>query len=64
MDPRPDEEPRDPLAPPVGFLARRREKVRAELERNRRGEYKVPTWVLTTVLIVIVAAFAALLIWG
>jgi hypothetical protein len=38
--------------------------VRAELERNRRGEYRVPTWVLTTLLIVIVAAFAALLIWG
>jgi hypothetical protein len=49
---------------PPGWLARRREKVVAEIERNRRGEYKIPTWVLTTLLVVIVLTFAALLIWG
>jgi hypothetical protein len=49
---------------PPGWLARRREKVVAEIERNRRGEFKVPTWVLTTLLVVIVLAFAALLLWG
>jgi hypothetical protein len=36
---------------------RRKERIRDEIERNRAGEYKIPTWVLTTILVVIVAAF-------
>ncbi|MCP2328493.1 hypothetical protein HDA40_007000 [Hamadaea flava] len=36
---------------------RRKAKIRAEIERNRRGEYKVPTWVLLAVLIAIVVGF-------
>lgn len=55
----------DPVRqPPRGWLERRREKVRAEIERNRRGEYKVPTWVLTTILVGFVAVWAAVIIFA
>lgn len=40
---------------------RRREKIREEIERNRRGEYRVPTWVLAALLVAIVAAWAAMI---
>ncbi len=33
----------------------------AEIQRNRRGEYKVPTWVLAAILVAFVAAWAALI---
>jgi hypothetical protein len=42
---------------------RRQEKIREEIARNRRGEYKVPTWVLAAILVLIVGGFAALLIF-
>lgn len=50
-------------APPAAqtWLQRRREKVRAEIERNRRGDHKVPTWVLTAILVGFVAAWAAVI---
>jgi hypothetical protein len=44
-------------------LERRRDKIVAEIERNRRGEYKVPTWVLAAVLLAIIAGWAALVIF-
>jgi hypothetical protein len=40
---------------------RRREKIRDEIERNRRGEYTVPTWVLAAALVALVAAWAAMI---
>ncbi|MEV7328234.1 hypothetical protein [Micromonospora sp. NPDC093244] len=43
------------------FLERRREKIRAEIERNRRGEYTVPTWVLALALVLIVGGWLALI---
>jgi hypothetical protein len=43
---------------------RRRDKVIAEIQRNRRGEYKVPTWVLAAILVAIVAAWAAVIIFA
>ncbi|MFG1952943.1 hypothetical protein [Micromonospora sp. NPDC048830] len=43
------------------WVERRREKIRAEVERNRRGEYTVPTWVLAVALVVIVGAWLALI---
>ena len=46
----------------AGWWQRRRDKVVAEIERNRRGEYAVPTWVLAAILIAIVAAWAAVII--
>ncbi len=48
----------------LGWLQRRREKMVAEVQRNRRGDYTVPTWVLLVALFVIVAAWAALIIFG
>jgi hypothetical protein len=44
----------------ANFMQRRRDKIVAEIQANRRGEYTVPTWVLTTILLAIIAAFAAL----
>lgn len=46
------------------WLDRRREKIAEEIARNRRGEYKVPTWVLAVILVVVVAAWVTLIILG
>ncbi|WP_422740118.1 hypothetical protein ACN263_13360 [Micromonospora sp. WMMD729] len=43
------------------WVERRREKIRAEIERNRRGEYTVPTWVLAVALVLIVGGWLALI---
>jgi hypothetical protein len=43
-----------------GWLQHRKAKVRAEIERNRRGEYRVPTWVLTLSLVVLVVGLVLL----
>ncbi|WP_405107696.1 hypothetical protein OG559_24785 [Micromonospora sp. NBC_01405] len=45
----------------LNWVERRREKIRAEVERNRRGDYKVPTWVLAVALAVIVGGWLALI---
>ncbi|SCL36067.1 hypothetical protein GA0070616_5390 [Micromonospora nigra] len=55
-------EPRDRGSERQNWVERRREKIRAEIERNRRGEYTVPTWVLALALALIVGAWAALII--
>lgn len=47
-----------------GVVARRREKIRAEIERNRRGEYLVPTWVLVVALAVVLAGWTAVVVLG
>ncbi|GIJ32770.1 hypothetical protein ACN26Z_18170 [Verrucosispora sp. WMMD703] len=57
-------EPPSPGAQRQGWLERRRDKIRAEIERNRRGEYTVPTWVLAVALALIVGAWAALIIFA
>lgn len=41
---------------------RRREKIRAEIERNRRGDHKVPTWVLGLILAVVVVGWVLLIV--
>lgn len=61
-----DEKPRErpdltPADVRMNFLQRRREKIVEEIQRNRRGEYTVPTWVLTAILIAIIVGFVALL---
>ncbi|MDG4781321.1 hypothetical protein O7614_16855 [Micromonospora sp. WMMD961] len=43
------------------WIERRREKIRAEVDRNRRGEYTVPTWVLALALALIVGGWLALI---
>ncbi len=47
-----------------GWLQNRREKAIAEIQRNRRGEYTVPTWVLTGALVAILAAWAAIIVFA
>jgi hypothetical protein len=44
------------------WLDRRRRKIREEIERNRRGEYKVPTWVLALLLVTLVTAWILLIV--
>ena len=44
----------------ANFMQRRRDKIVAEIQANRRGEYTVPTWVLTAILVSIIVAFGAL----
>ncbi|WJK35994.1 hypothetical protein [Solwaraspora sp. WMMA2065] len=44
------------------WLERRRNKIAAEIARNRRGDYTVPTWVLATALALILGAWAVLII--
>ncbi len=48
----------------LNYLQRRREKIREEIERNRRGEYTVPTWVLALALVAIVGGWLALVIFS
>lgn len=43
-------------------MQRRRDKIYEEIQRNRRGEYTVPTWVLALALAAIVGGFIALLV--
>nr|WP_090800853.1 hypothetical protein [Asanoa ishikariensis] len=40
-----------------GWLQKRQQKVRDEIDRNRRGDYKVPTWVMAALLVALVAAW-------
>jgi hypothetical protein len=47
----------------VSRWERRRQKIREEIERNRRGENKIPTWVLVVALLVVIAGWAALIFW-
>ena len=44
--------------------AARPDRIRAEIERNRLGEYRVPTWVLGVLLVAVVAAWAALILFS
>jgi hypothetical protein len=43
------------------WLVRRRRKIREEIDRNRRGEYRVPTWVLGAMLVAILVGWAAII---
>ncbi|HKE65128.1 MAG TPA: hypothetical protein VKB59_10850 [Micromonosporaceae bacterium] len=49
---------------PRSRLDERRDAIRAEIERNRRGEYKVPTWLLGALLVLIAAGIAAFVVFG
>jgi hypothetical protein len=44
------------------WIYHRRDRIVAEVERNRRGEYVVPTWALAALLVAIVAGWALLVI--
>jgi hypothetical protein len=47
-----------------GRLAKRRRKIMNEIDRNRRGAYKVPTWVLAACLVLFIAAWAVWIIFA
>ena len=49
---------------PVTWYERRRAKIAAEIAKNRRGEYKVPTWVLVAALVAIAGVWVAVIIFG
>jgi len=57
----------DPLTAGLDYMVQRahsrREKMIAEIQANRRGEYKVPTWVLGLTLVAIIAAIVLALIF-
>lgn len=42
----------------------RLDKIREEIEANRRGEYVVPTWVLAVALMLMVGAVAVLIVYA
>jgi hypothetical protein len=46
----------------TGWVRRRREKMIEEIARNRRGENRVPTWVLVVLLVAIVGGWTALVL--
>jgi hypothetical protein len=48
--------------PRQGWLQTRRDRVVAEIERNRRGDYKVPTWVLAMGIVAVLLIWAAIII--
>jgi hypothetical protein len=45
-----------------GRLARRRERIRAEIKRNRGGGHTVPTWVLALILVLILAGWGYVIV--
>jgi hypothetical protein len=55
---KPDQPPENtPEQVTWGRLERRRERIRAEIRRNREGGHKIPTWVLAAVLGLFVAGW-------
>jgi hypothetical protein len=52
--------PLDMVGWAVQRIRGRREKIAAEIERNRRGEPAIPTWVLAVLSVTIIAGWAAL----
>jgi hypothetical protein len=62
--PPPDERPppSDDRPPPRNRFERRMARIREEVERNRRGEAAVPTWVLALILVALVGGLTALVL--
>lgn len=64
---RQDEEPLLPPPGPFGAfnatyrVKRRQQHIRAEIERARNGDHKVPTWALALILVAIVGAWLGLI---
>lgn len=43
-------------------LERRRERIRLQLQRDRAGDHRIPTWVLVAILGLLLAGWAYLLV--
>jgi len=52
----------DPTSVKMGWAERRRNKIVEEIQRNRRGEYTVPTWVLVVLLVALLGGWLALIL--
>jgi hypothetical protein len=65
-DPSPDQPPPERSREEVlwGRAQRKRDRVRAEISRNRAGGHKIPTWVLAAVLAVILLGWLYLIVAG
>ena len=48
--------------PPRNRFERRLARIREEVERNRRGEAAIPTWVLALILVVLVGGLTAVIV--
>ena len=47
-----------------GRVLRKRERIRAEIRRNRTGGHRIPTWVLAAVLGLILLGWLYLIVTG
>jgi hypothetical protein len=45
-----------------GRVERKRDRIRAEIRRNRQGGHKIPTWLLAAVLALLAAGWLYLII--
>ena len=45
-------------------MDRRREKIRAEIQHNREGNHRVPTWLLALILVLLLGGWAYLIFSG
>ena len=63
-DPPPAEDRRERTVEDVlwGRVQRRRERIRAEIRRNREGGHRIPTWVLAVILATFLAGWLYLVI--
>lgn len=59
---KPDQPERTPEQVTWGRLERRRERIRAEIRRNREGGHKIPTWVLAALLGLILLGWLYLIV--
>jgi hypothetical protein len=68
---RPDQPASDPSAEPPersvddvlwGRVRRKRDRIRAEVHRNRRGGHRIPTWALTAVLVALLLGWLCLIV--
>jgi hypothetical protein len=51
-------------SPAAARASKRSAKIRAQVEKNRRGEYKIPTWGLIVILVVVLVGWALLIALG
>jgi hypothetical protein len=59
--PQPEPAERDAADVRESWVFRRRDRIVEEIQRNRRGEYRVPTWVLAVALAVFVVGWLLLI---
>ncbi len=51
-------------SPAAARASRRSSKIRAQVAKNRRGEFKIPTWALVAILVVVLVGWALLIALG